>query len=47
MMADHSDNISDLLTYVKLMDTGKYEAILGSRFLSQSNWLSNTKINFK
>lgn len=36
MMADHSDNISDLLTYVKLMDTGKYEAILGSRFLKES-----------
>ena len=36
MMADHSDNISDLLTYVKLMETGKYEAILGSRFLKES-----------
>ena len=36
MMADHSDNISDLLTYVKLMDMGKYEAILGSRFLKES-----------
>jgi len=36
MMADHSDNISDLLTYVKLMDTDKYEAILGSRFLKES-----------
>ena len=37
MMADQSDDIKDLIKYNSLINTGDYDAILGSRFLKESN----------
>ena len=37
MMADQSDDIKDLIKYNSLMNEGDYDAILGSRFLRESN----------
>tara|TARA_X000000950_G_scaffold248700_1_gene307998 strand:+ start:517 stop:1230 length:714 start_codon:yes stop_codon:yes gene_type:complete len=37
MMADQSDDIKDLLNYNNLIDKEDCDAILGSRFLSESN----------
>tara|TARA_X000000950_G_C13674442_1_gene561310 strand:- start:85 stop:798 length:714 start_codon:yes stop_codon:yes gene_type:complete len=36
MMADRSDDIKDLINYNNLMNSGNYDAILGSRFLPES-----------
>jgi dolichol-phosphate mannosyltransferase len=36
MMADQSDDINDLIKYNSLINSGEYDAILGSRFLSES-----------
>ena len=36
MMADKSDDVNDLIKYNELMSSGKYDAILGSRFLKNS-----------
>ena len=36
MMADRSDDIKDLINYNNLMNSGNYDAILGSRFLPKS-----------
>ncbi len=37
MMADQSDDINDLIKYNSLINEGDYDAILGSRFLKESN----------
>ena len=37
MMADQSDDINDLIKYNSLINDGNYDAILGSRFLRESN----------
>ena len=37
MMADLSDDISDLIKYYELISTKEFDAILGSRFLKGSN----------
>jgi dolichol-phosphate mannosyltransferase len=36
VMADRSDDINDLIKYNELMNSGNYDAILGSRFLKDS-----------
>ena len=36
MMADQSDDINDLIKYNTLINTGDYDAILGSRFMKES-----------
>ena len=36
MMADQSDDINDLIKYNELMNTGNYDAVLGSRFTKHS-----------
>ena len=36
MMADQSDDINDLINYNNLMNSGNYDAILGSRFTKNS-----------
>ena len=36
-MCDSSDSIIDLIKYYKIISQGKYDAILGSRFLKKSN----------
>ena len=36
MMADQSDNVTDLITYYNLMESQKYDAVFGSRFLNKS-----------
>lgn len=36
MMADESDDINDLIKYNELINSGNYDAILGSRFLKDS-----------
>ena len=35
-MADSSDSITDLIKYYKLISSNKYDAILGSRFIKNS-----------
>ena len=37
MMADLSDDINDLIKYNELMSNNEYDAILGSRFMKDSN----------
>ena len=36
MMADQSDDINDLIKYNELINTGNYDAVLGSRFTKYS-----------
>ncbi len=40
MMADQSDDINDLIKYNTLINTGDYDAILGSRFIKESKVLN-------
>ena len=36
-MADSSDSIADLIKYYKIMSSKKFDAVLGSRFIKESN----------
>ena len=48
MMADLSDDISDLIKYYELISTKEFDAILGSRFLKGSNVkITYSKINIE
>ena len=40
MMADQSDDINDLIKYNSLINSGDYDAVLGSRFMKESKVLN-------